>query len=133
MGSSVQLPTYNWTKNQLTKRGILPADSIWTFLASSSVSGMCVLVVMQPADTALTRMYNQPTKVMPDGRHVGLLYKNPIDCLWKTLKTEGPLGWYKGSTAHFLRIAPHTIITLTANDMIIRLYKKILFGAPKDD
>lgn len=69
MGSSVQLPTYNWTKNQLTTRGILPGDSIWTFLASSSVSGMCVvrffhpsvtfewrlsasqLVVMQPADT----------------------------------------------------------------------------------
>lgn len=77
-------------------------------------------------------MYNQPTKVMPDGRHVGLLYKNPIDCLWKTLKTEGPFGWYKGacdnqaifadllntsksgSTAHFLRIAPHTCVLFEA-------------------
>ena len=102
---------------------------------------------MQPADTvstsifykakglnpnspqALTRMYNQPTKRMPDGRLIGTLYKNPIDCLWKTLQIEGPFGWYKGSllsfanrtahevfalssqtgsTAHFLRIAPHT-------------------------
>ncbi|KAI0094419.1 mitochondrial carrier domain-containing protein [Irpex rosettiformis] len=132
MGSSVQLPTYNWTKTQLTSRGILPGDSIWTFLASSSVSGMCVLVVMQPADTALTRMYNQPTKLV-DGRHIGLLYKNPIDCLWKTLKTEGPFGWYKGSTAHFMRIAPHTIITLTANDIILGLYKRMLFGPPEDD
>lgn len=51
---------------------------------------------MQPADTALTRMYNQPVKKLPNGRTVGLLYRNPIDCLWKTLKTEGPLGWYKG-------------------------------------
>lgn len=133
MGSSVQLPTYNWTKNQLTQRGILPADSVAAFLASSSVSGLCVLVVMQPADTALTRMYNQPTKIMPDGRHVGLLYKNPIDCLWKTFKTEGPFGWYKGSTAHFLRIAPHTIITLTANDIIIGLYKRMFFSTPRDD
>jgi solute carrier family 25 protein 34/35 len=47
----VQLPTYNWTKNQLVLRGILPADNIWTFLASSAVSGVCVLVMMQPADT----------------------------------------------------------------------------------
>lgn len=39
----VQLPTYNWTKNQLVSRGILPADSTWTFLASSSVSGVCVV------------------------------------------------------------------------------------------
>ena len=43
MGSSVQLPTYNWTKNQLTSRGILPEKSIWTYLVSSSVSGLCVV------------------------------------------------------------------------------------------
>lgn len=43
MGSSVQLPTYNWTKNQLVRQGILPGDSVWTFLASSSVSGICVV------------------------------------------------------------------------------------------
>lgn len=69
MGSSVQLPTYNWTKNQLVSRGILPANSVLTYLASSSVSGVCVvsfinflssyerlihsgqLLMMQPADT----------------------------------------------------------------------------------
>lgn len=125
MGSSVQLPSYNFTKNQLVKHDILPANSPWTFLASSSVSGMCVCLVMQPADTALTRMYNQPTIRGPDGRLTGALYKNPLDCLWKTFKTEGMYGWYKGSTAHFLRIAPHTIITLTAYDIIIGLYKNI--------
>jgi len=52
---------------------------------------------MQPADTALTRVYNQPTVVEPDGRLRGTLYRNPIDCLWKTFKTEGVRGWYKGS------------------------------------
>ncbi|KAB5590071.1 Mitochondrial oxaloacetate transport protein [Ceratobasidium theobromae] len=143
MGSSVQLPSYNWTKTMLVKHGIGSADSTWTFLASSMVSGICVVgtcftskapfidnaaqcLAMQPADTALTRMYNQPTIPGPNGRMIGALYKNPIDCLWKTLKTEGALAWYKGlhslfvipfldtnvmlvpigSTAHFLRIAP---------------------------
>jgi solute carrier family 25 protein 34/35 len=81
-------------------------------------------MAMQPADTALTRMYNQPTKQLSNGKFVGALYANPIDCLWKTFKTEGIRGWYKGTTAHFLRIAPHTIITLTANDLIVNLYKK---------
>ncbi|PAV22061.1 oxaloacetate carrier [Pyrrhoderma noxium] len=127
-GSAVQLPTYNWTKNHLIQSGITSADSIWTFLASSAVSGACVCLAMQPADTALTRVYNQPTQRLPNGRLVGTLYKNPFDCLWKTLKAEGPFGWYKGSTAHFLRIAPHTIITLTANDLIINLYKRIRDG-----
>ncbi|KAH7886061.1 mitochondrial carrier domain-containing protein [Phlebopus sp. FC_14] len=126
MGSSVQLPTYNWTKNQLVTNGILPPDSVLTYLASSSVSGICVCIVMQPADTALTRVYNQPTVRLPNGHLRGTLYKNPIDCLWKTFKAEGVFGWYKGSTAHFLRIAPHTIITLTANDIILSLYKELV-------
>ncbi len=69
---------------------------------------------MQPADTvsqnlnsqtrplsnsqqALTRVYNQPTTQLPNGTIVGTLYKNPIDCLWKTMTTEGPLALYKGN------------------------------------
>jgi len=126
MGSSAQLPTYNWTKNQLVSRGILPSNSIWTYLASSAASGVCVCIVMQPADTALTRVYNQPTIRLPDGRLQGTLYRNPIDCLWKTFKAEGVFGWYKGSTAHFLRIAPHTIITLTSMDIILGFYKELV-------
>ncbi|KZW00018.1 mitochondrial carrier [Exidia glandulosa HHB12029] len=128
MGSSAQIPSYMFAKNQLVSRGILSADSPWTYLASSSFSGLCTCIVMQPADTALTRVYNQPTQVLPNGRTVGLLYKNPIDCLWKTLQTEGPFGWYKGSTAHFLRIAPHTIVTLTANEFIIKIYRWMRYG-----
>ncbi|KAG8768999.1 Mitochondrial oxaloacetate carrier protein [Ceratobasidium sp. 428] len=102
MGSSVQLPSYNWTKTMLVKNGVASPDSTWTFLASSTVSGACVCLVMQPADTALTRMYNQPTVMGPNGRMVGTLYKNPIDCLWKTLKTEGALAWYKGGLIYRL-------------------------------
>ena len=70
------------------------------------------------------------------GRVRGALYTNPIDCLWKTFKTEGVAGWYKGvahryygirtisdtsvdagTTAHFFRIFPHTMITLVANEV----------------
>ncbi|TFK19972.1 oxaloacetate carrier [Coprinopsis marcescibilis] len=133
MGSSVQLPSYNFAKRTLVNNGILPENSAATFFVSSAISGACVLVVMQPADTALTRVYNQPTVVGPDGRPRGALYKSPIDCLWKTYKAEGIRGWYKGSTAHFMRIAPHTIITLTANDLILDLYKKVKYRHEDED
>lgn len=33
------------------------------------------------------------------GKVRGLLYKGPIDCLWKTFKAEGIAGWYKGTSA----------------------------------
>lgn len=81
---------------------------------------------MQPADTVLTRMYNQNTVKDPvTGRVRGALYTNPIDCLWKTFKTEGIKGWYKGTTAHLLRIWPHTVITLVANEVIMTQYRKL--------
>ncbi|KAK4050169.1 Mitochondrial oxaloacetate carrier protein [Microbotryomycetes sp. JL201] len=121
MGSSVQLPAYNLAKSYLSSWGI--QDGIAQFLMGSLFSGLCVCAVMQPADTALTRMYNQsPNAIGPDGKPRGLLYKNPIDCLYKTWKTEGVRGWYKGTTAHLARIAPHTVITLTANDFYSRKY-----------
>ncbi|KAA1106170.1 Mitochondrial oxaloacetate carrier protein [Puccinia graminis f. sp. tritici] len=110
MGSSVQLPAYNYAKTNLAP--YFSPDSFWLYIASSSFSGLCVLTAMQPADTALTRMYNQSNQ--PGKR----LYKNPVDCLWKTVQIEGFTGLYKGSTAHFFRIAPHTIITLVANEAI---------------
>jgi hypothetical protein len=42
-------------------------------------------------------MYNQPTRQLPNGKIVGTRYKSPIDCLWKTIMTEGPLALYKGN------------------------------------
>lgn len=62
MGSSVQLPTYNWTKNELVTRGILPANNIWTYLASSSVSGVCV--VRHDAITKLSSCSDVPNSAL---------------------------------------------------------------------
>jgi solute carrier family 25 protein 34/35 len=58
------------------------------------------------------------------GRVRGALYTNPIDCLYKTWKVEGVAGWYKGTTAHFLRIFPHTVVTLVANEVGRRLNER---------
>lgn len=66
----------------------------------------------RPSDCPLLHLNTEPTEILPNGRTRGLLYSNPIDCIWKTIKAEGFFGLYKGSTAHFLRIAPHTVITL---------------------
>jgi solute carrier family 25 protein 34/35 len=45
MGSSIQVPSYIWTKSEIVRRGIGSPDSAWTFLASSAVSGVCSVCV----------------------------------------------------------------------------------------
>ena len=45
--------------------------------------------------------------------------------LWKTIKAEGFLGLYKGGIAQALRITPHTIITLVANEVFCGQYQQV--------
>ncbi len=56
--------------------------------------GLLVTIAMNPADVISTRLYNQP---VVNGK--GQLYTGLIDCIAKTVKTEGMRGLYKGFTA----------------------------------
>ena len=90
----VQLPSYGLAKSYLKEWGV--QDGPLMYLAASTFSGACVCTVMQPADTVLTRMYNQNSSS-------SALYSSPIDCFAKTLKAEGVRGLYKGTAAHLMR------------------------------
>ncbi|KAG0049837.1 Mitochondrial oxaloacetate carrier protein, partial [Linnemannia elongata] len=107
MGSSVQLPLYDFVKQQLIQVGKLENGSLCHGL-SSLISGFFVCAVMNPFDIISTRMFNQATDPIT-GK--GSLYRNPLDCFLKTVRTEGVTALYKGFTAHYLRIGPHTIFT----------------------
>jgi hypothetical protein len=65
-------------------------------------------------------MYNQPTTIGPDGKSRGVFYRNPIDCLWKTLKAEGVRGWYKGPI-----ILPCTADLMLTPDVTRRLNRSL--------
>lgn len=100
------------------------------------VSGVAVAVTMTPFDVISTRLYNQP--VDADGTvrpfqiqhrgHVafprsagvhswllspqGKLYRGFLDCILQISSREGLLGLYKGIGAVYLRLGPHTVLSL---------------------
>jgi solute carrier family 25 protein 34/35 len=45
-----------------------------------------------------------------------------LDAVVKILRTEGPLGMFKGIGAHYLRIGPHTFFTLLFWEHIKRFF-----------
>lgn len=42
----------------------------------------------------------------------GTVYKGIFDCALKILQTEGLRGFYKGFSASFLRLGPHTVLSI---------------------
>lgn len=61
-----------------------------------------------PIDLAKTRLQNQRS-----GQQV---YKNMMDCLIKTVKSEGYFGMYRGAAVNLTLVTPEKAIKLAAND-----------------
>lgn len=112
-GSAAQLPLYNFTKHEMMKTDVFGTGPT-LHLSASVVAGFGVGIVMNPWDVILTRVYNQK----------GDLYKGPVDCLIKTVTSEGIFALYKGFGAQILRIAPHTVLTLMFMEQTMPLVLK---------
>ena len=48
-------------------------------------------------------------------------YASPIDAVWKTFRSEGIFGLYKGFLAFYVRITPHTIVTFVLFEELRRI------------
>ncbi|GAU92531.1 hypothetical protein RvY_04600-2 [Ramazzottius varieornatus] len=118
VGSASQLATFSMVKDWLDSKKIL-ALGTWqnTFLATCACS-VVVTFCMTPFDVISVRLYNQHV----DAQGRGLLYSGFLDCTNKIYEKEGPLGFYKGWSAVFLRLAPHTILSLIFWDELRKLY-----------
>ncbi|KAI9908021.1 hypothetical protein PsorP6_016498 [Peronosclerospora sorghi] len=104
VGSATQLATYTQAKTLVLAAGC--EDGLLVHLGSSILTGFVVTTAMNPLDVVSTRLYSQ--KVV-NGK--GKLYSGLLDCILKTMKTEGMRGFCKGWAAHYMRLGPHTIFT----------------------
>ena len=43
----------------------------------------------------------------------GLQYRGYTDCVLRILRSEGPRGFYKGVTASWLRVGPHSVLNMS--------------------
>jgi solute carrier family 25 oxoglutarate transporter 11 len=50
-------------------------------------------------------------------------FKTSMNCVTKTLAEGGPLRFYAGFPTYYVRIAPHAMITLIAQDQVKNFWK----------
>lgn len=108
VGSASQLSSYATCKRAVVATGLFKEEDVSTHFASSLVAGLIVTTAMNPFDVVSTRLYSQEVGKKSIYRS-GIM--GPVDCFGKILKTEGFFGLYKGWTAHYLRLGPHTVLT----------------------
>lgn len=117
VGSAAQLATFASAKAWVQERQWLLEDSWLVTLAGGMISSVAVAAVMTPFDVLSTRLYNQPV----DRAGRGQLYGGLADCLVKICQQEGPLALYKGLGLAYLRLGPHTILSMFFWDELRKL------------
>ncbi|XP_026540211.1 solute carrier family 25 member 34 isoform X2 [Notechis scutatus] len=85
-------------------------------LAGGMVSSVAVTVAMTPFDVVSTRLYNQPVDETGTGKH----YRGFFDCVVRVSGKEGVLALYKGFGPAYLRLGPHTVLSLLFWDELRR-------------
>ncbi|XP_068155233.1 solute carrier family 25 member 35-like [Drosophila tropicalis] len=121
VASSVQIATFGKMKSVLNDNEWLTRPTSVSF-CSSLFAGTFLAVASTPLDVIATRLFNQAV----DSKGRGVTYSGALDCCIKILKSEGIYGLYKGFWANYLRVAPHTTLTLVFFDELVHLKNQFM-------
>mmetsp|Transcript_66301 Transcript_66301/g.194045 ORF Transcript_66301/g.194045 Transcript_66301/m.194045 type:complete len:297 (-) Transcript_66301:319-1209(-) len=98
-------------KDALASMGVTGAPQVF---GASAIAGFFASFFSLPFDFVKTQMQKQK----PDPVTGELQYKSSLDCAMKIMKEGGPLRFYAGFPTFYVRIAPHAMLTLIAQDYI---------------
>jgi solute carrier family 25 uncoupling protein 8/9 len=87
-------------------------DNIGLHFICAFMAGFTATCFGSPFDVVKTRMMNKAVH-----------YDGMFDCVKKTLRNDGPLAFYNGFTANFMRIGSWNIVMFVTLEQI----KKIIF------
>eukprot|EP00397_Hematodinium_sp_SG-2012_P050034 GEMP01057966.1.p2 GENE.GEMP01057966.1~~GEMP01057966.1.p2 ORF type:complete len:162 (+),score=37.55 GEMP01057966.1:578-1063(+) len=113
--TTFQLGTYDQAKELLLRVGI--KDGVTCHFSASLLAGFFASVASNPVDVIKTRIMNQPTPSPGNP----LMYPGQIDCVRKTVQSEGFMALYKGFIPTFTRQAPFVVVTFLTLEQLKKL------------
>jgi len=106
------------SKDKLSEAGV--KGPALTF-GASAIAGFFASAFSLPFDFVKTQMQKQK----PDPVTGELKFKSSMECVAQTMKEGGPLRFYAGFPTFYVRIAPHAMITLVAQEQVKKLWASI--------
>ncbi|XP_040383741.1 mitochondrial uncoupling protein 5-like [Oryza brachyantha] len=117
-----QLATYDQAKEAILARRGPGADGLATHVAAGFAAGLVAAAASTPVDVVKTRVMNM--KVVSGSPPP---YSGALDCLIKTVRSEGAMALYKGFVPTVTRQGPFTVVLFVTLEQIRKLFKGIDF------
>lgn len=115
--TSVMLTVNDEVKSRINViRGVKKSDNV-TNLSAAALSGIACSFASLPFDNIKTKL--QKMKKLPDG---SVPYDGVFDCFRKTFRREGLSGFWSGYTTFYFRVAPHAMILLLLEDLLLKKF-----------
>lgn len=118
--SAAMLPSYDHTKHFLLDNQWMKRDDIYVHIIAGMTAGFTMAVVTSPVDVIKTRVMNQ--KLILRDNVMQMPYKGSLDCLYKTVRREGPQALYKGFVPNAMRLGPHTLLGMIVYEQLLKLF-----------
>ena len=115
LGSATQLTTYDEIK-RFSVETLHLTNGFPAHFFASFISSLLTVTIMNPFDVVSTRIYQS------SGRQT--VYSGVLDCFKKTIRAEGWRALQNGWAALYLRLGPHTILTLVFLEKIRAWFSK---------
>ena len=102
-------------------------NSIETHLVSSMIAGLVTTTVTAPLDVVKTRMFlsNSPSSTSSSGSSSSAVRYSGrgamARCAADIMRTEGAAGFFRGWSAAYARLGPHTVIMFLAAERLRKL------------
>ncbi|KAK6940237.1 Mitochondrial substrate/solute carrier [Dillenia turbinata] len=112
-----QLATYDQIKETLINEGVM-SDGLGTHVTASFAAGFVAAVGSNPVDVIKTRVMN-----MKVDAGAAAPYSGPLDCVAKTVRTEGLGALYKGFIPTVSRQGPFTVVLLVTLEQVRKILK----------
>jgi solute carrier family 25 oxoglutarate transporter 11 len=110
--NAAQLATFAQSKELIVSQTGM-AEGVGLQFAASMVAGLAATIVTLPMDTTKSRLQNMKVNSL------GILpYSSAMDCVLKSVKNEGVFSLWKGFFPFYIKLAPHTTISLIILDQL---------------
>ncbi|XP_020599848.1 mitochondrial uncoupling protein 1-like isoform X2 [Phalaenopsis equestris] len=109
--NAAELASYDHVKQTILK---IPgfSDNVFTHLLAGLGAGLFGVCIGSPVDVVKSRMMGDST------------YKSTLDCFIRTLKTEGPLAFYKGFFPNFGRLGSWNVIMFLTLEQVKKFFTR---------